>query len=316
MAGSFSHAPVLVTEALEYLAPFPAGVFVDGTLGGGGHAEAVLERSGPSGILIALDRDPAALDAARERLAAYGDRVHFVRGSFRDLAEALAGCGHPRVDGVLLDLGVSSPQLDRAERGFGFSHREAALDMRMDPDADETAADLLARLSGAELARCFRDYGELPGARRLAEAIVEARRESPLRTVGDLVAVIETAGVGRGRRHDPATLVFQALRIAVNDELDALAAGLEAGIAALRPGRRIVVIAYHSLEDRLVKNALRDAVRGCTCPPRTPVCICGGVRRLELLTRRPIRPTASELRANPRARSARLRAASRLPEAV
>jgi len=316
MAGSFSHAPVLLAETLERLAPFPDGVFVDGTLGGGGHAAAILERSAPTGVLIALDRDAEALAAARERLAAYGDRVRFVQASFRELTRALERCGHPRVDGVLFDLGVSSPQLDRPERGFGFAHREAPLDMRMDRDADETAADLLARLSGDELARCFRTYGELRGARRLAAAIVEARRESPLRTVGDLVAVIETAGVGRGRRHDPATLVFQALRIAVNDELEALAEGLEAAIAALRPGRCVVVIAYHSLEDRIVKNALRDAARGCSCPPRTPVCVCGGVRRVEILTRRPVRPSPEEVRVNPRARSARLRAARRLPEAV
>ncbi|MBW2269048.1 MAG: 16S rRNA (cytosine(1402)-N(4))-methyltransferase RsmH [Deltaproteobacteria bacterium] len=316
MAGSFSHTPALLSETLEYLAPFPHGSFVDGTLGGGGHAAEILERSAPDGILIGLDRDPDALHAARERLAGYGERLRTVQASFRDLTRVLEQLDQTRVDGVLLDLGVSSPQLDRRERGFSFAHTDAPLDMRMDRDNGETAADLLARLSSAELARTFREYGDLRGSRRLAAAIVDARRSSPLRTVGDLVAVIEAAGVGRGRKHNPATLVFQALRIAVNDELEALGEGLEAAIDALRPGRCVVVLAYHSLEDRIVKNHLRDAARRCTCPPEMPVCVCAGVRRVELLTRRPVRPTPEEVRANPRARSARLRAARRLPEAV
>jgi 16S rRNA (cytosine1402-N4)-methyltransferase len=316
MAGSFSHAPVLITEALEYLAPFPNGIFVDGTLGGGGHAAEILERSAPRGILIGLDRDVDALSAASERLARYGDRVHTVHASFRDLADVLERIGYARVDGVLLDLGVSSPQLDREERGFGFVHTDALLDMRMDRESGETAADLLARLSSDELARTFREYADLRGARRLSAAIVDTRRESPLLTVGDLVAVIEATGVGRGRKHNPATLVFQALRIAVNDELGALREGLEAAINALRPGRCVVVLAYHSLEDRIVKNHLRDAAGRCTCPPELPVCVCGGVRRVELLTRRPVSATPEEVRTNPRARSARLRAARRLPEAV
>lgn len=315
MAGPFAHAPVLLDETLELLAPFPDAVFVDGTLGGGGHAEALLERTAPGGLLIGLDRDEDALAAARERLAPFGDRVHFVHASFRELASVLDRLDRPSVDGVLLDLGVSSPQLDRTERGFGFLHPDAPLDMRMDRSAERSAADLLAELSSQELVECFRSYGELSGAHRLAAAIVDARRETPLRTVGQLTELVRTSGVGRGRRHDPSTLVFQALRIAVNDELEALSEGLTAALEALAPERRVVVLAYHSLEDRIVKNALRDAARRCTCPPKQPVCTCGGVQRFELITRRALRPSDEEVGRNPRARSARLRAARRLPEA-
>ena len=318
MAGQFSHHPVLLSECLAYLDPQSDDVIVDGTIGGGGHTAAILERTGPRGCVVALDRDPEALAAARSRLAAYGERVRFIHASFRNLGAVLERLGLPRVNGVLLDLGVSSPQLDRAERGFAFAAKRASdtpLDMRMDPTEGETAAQLLARLSGDELARNFRDYAELRGARRLATAIVEARRQAPLRTAADLLAVIEATGVGRGRRHHPATLVFQALRIAVNDELAALGEGIVAAIDALRPGGRIVVLAYHSIEDRIVKRSFRDEVRGCICPPGLPVCTCGRVPRLEFLNRRPLRPGDDEVAANPRARSARLRAAARLAEA-
>jgi 16S rRNA (cytosine1402-N4)-methyltransferase len=317
MASAYSHHPVLLAESLAHLDLQPHSVVVDGTVGGGGHAAAILERTAPDGILIALDRDADALEAAGRTLEPFGARVHLIHASFRYLTRVLEQLGHPGVDGVLLDLGVSSPQLDRAERGFRFGGEQAAatpLDMRMDRRDPHTAADLLVRLSEAELAHCFREYGELPGAHRLARAIVEARdRGQAPRSAADLLALVAEARVGRGRRHHPATLVFQALRIAVNDEIAALDEGLEAAIEALNPGRRLVVIAYHSLEDRLVKNRLRDAERGCTCPPGTPLCICGGQKRLRVLTRRPVRPGPDELRTNPRARSARLRAAERLP---
>jgi 16S rRNA (cytosine1402-N4)-methyltransferase len=320
VAGQFAHSPVLLSESLAFLDPQPDAVIVDATVGGGGHAVAILERTAPRGIVVALDRDEDALEAARQRLARFGEeRIRLVHASFGRLGAVLAGLGLPRVDGVLFDLGVSSPQLDRAERGFRFSGEradETPLDMRMDRSDPTTAADLLARLSEAELTRCFRDYADLPGARRLARAIVESRRRVPLRTAADLLAVVGAAGVGRGRRHHPATLVFQALRIAVNDEVRALEQGLEAAIEALRPGRRLVALAYHSVEDRIVKNRLRDAARGCTCPPRVPVCVCGGRVRLRVLTRRPVTPDAEEVRANPRARSARLRAAERVVEAA
>jgi 16S rRNA (cytosine1402-N4)-methyltransferase len=318
VARPFAHRPVLLSESLEFLDPQPDAVIVDGTVGGGGHAAAILERTGPGGLLIALDRDPDALAAAAGRLAGFGERVRLVRASFRTLRQVLDDEGIDRVDGVLLDLGVSSPQLDRAERGFAFASDDAGttpLDMRMDPEAETSAEELLASLSAEELERCFRSYGELPGSRKLARRIVAARQERPLRTAADLLRVIDEAGIGRGRRHHPGTLVFQALRIAVNDELAALEEGLEAAIDALRPGRRLAVLAYHSLEDRIVKHGLRAAAKGCVCPPDIPVCVCGRLPRVRLLTRRPVRPGEDELRENPRARSARLRAAERLPEA-
>ncbi len=315
----YQHRPVLLSETLEALALRPGGLVVDGTLGGGGHATALLERTAPDGRLVGLDVDDEALAEAGRRLARFGGRVTLVRASFRLLARVLADLGLSRVDAVLLDLGVSSRHLDAPERGFRFASETAArtpLDMRMDRRSPDTAADLLASASVEQLEDWLRRYGELPGAARLARAIVAARRRAPLRTAADLLAVIRAARVGGGRRHHPATLVFQALRIAVNDELAALDQGLEAAIEALRPGGRLAVIAYHSLEDRLVKTRLREAERGCVCPPRMPVCVCGRRPRLRLLTRRALGPGEAEKRANPRARSARLRAAERLEEAA
>ena len=318
MATQFDHRSVLLEKSLSLLELQSNSVVVDGTVGGGGHAAAILERTAPHGRLIGLDRDPRALDAARSRLAAYGERARLFHASFRELRRVLDEAGEALVDGVLLDLGVSSPQIDDPERGFRFSADTAdatPLDMRMDPDAAVTAAALLRTASPEQLAGWFREYGDLRGARRLAREIVSARRTAPLRTAGDLRRVIAAAGVGGGRKHDPATLIFQALRIAVNDEIGALADGLEAAIDALRPGGRIVVIAYHSIEDRRVKNCFRDAMRGCTCPPRTPVCVCGNCVRLKILTKRPLGAEDDEIRDNPRARSARLRAAERVAEA-
>lgn len=318
MAGSDYHRPVLLEASLASLALRPGSRVVDGTVGGGGHAEAMLRTIAPSGRLIGLDVDEEALAACAARLAPFGDRVHLERASFRELGRVLEELGVARVDAVLLDLGVSSRQLDAPDRGFRFAEESAdvtALDMRMDARSPRTAAHLLAEAPAAELERWFREYGELSGARRLADAIVAARREAPLRTVRDLLRVVARARVGGGRRHHPATLVFQALRIAVNDELAALDEGLSAAIEALAPGGRLVVIAYHSLEDRIVKERLRAEARGCVCPPRQPVCTCGRAPRVRLLTRRAVRPTDEEVRANPRARSARLRAAERLAPA-
>jgi 16S rRNA (cytosine1402-N4)-methyltransferase len=313
------HRPVLLAQCLELLDAAPGRLLVDATLGDGGHAEAILERTAPDGRLIALDRDPDALAIAAARLGRFGARVQLEHASFRDLGGVLARLAVGSVDGVLFDLGVSSRQLDTPARGFRFADASAAetpLDMRMDPGAGETAAELLARASEDELERWFREYGELPGARRLARTLVRRRREQPLRTTADLLAALREARVGGGRRHHPATLVFQALRIVVNDELGALAEGLEAAIRALAPGGRLCVIAYHSLEDRLVKRTLEQEERGCVCPPRQPVCSCGRRPRVRRLTRRAVRPSEDELRANPRARSARLRAAARLAEAA
>jgi len=306
---------VLIEEALELLDLEPGATVVDGTVGGGGHAQAILERTAPDGRLIGLDVDAEALEAAGERLEPYGDRVRLVRSSFRHMTAVLGELGVAAVDGVLLDLGVSSRQLDSPERGFRFAEETAdvtPLDMRMDRRLPETAADLLARSAPQELERWFREHADLPGARRLARAIALARRRAPLRTAADLRALVRETRVGGGRRHDPATLVFQALRIAVNDEVAALEEGLDAAIEALRPGGRVAVIAYHSVEDRLVKNRFRDEARGRTGPPGAPEALFGREPRLRLLTRRPRRPGAAELAANPRARSARLRAAERL----
>jgi 16S rRNA (cytosine1402-N4)-methyltransferase len=319
VATQFAHRPVLLEKSLSLLELRSNSLIVDATIGGGGHSAAILERTAPDGRLIGLDRDPQALEAAERRLAAYGARVQLVQASFRHLREVLARAGVSLVDGVLLDLGVSSPQLDDPQRGFRFAADTAddtALDMRMDPDAPISAAELLSSASAEELATWFREYADLPGARRLARAIVAARERAPLRTTRDLLNVIEAARIGRGRRHHPATLAFQALRIAVNDEIRSLEEGLDAAIDSLCPGGRLAVIAYHSAEDRVVKNRFRDAQRGCTCPPRMPVCVCGGRVRLRIVTKRPISPGEDELRENPRARSARLRAAERVAEAA
>jgi 16S rRNA (cytosine1402-N4)-methyltransferase len=317
--GAYPHQPVLLEECLALLGPGgePGALVVDGTVGTGGHAEAILARTAPDGRLIGLDRDGEALRIAGQRLARFGERVVLVQASFRDLAAVVAARAAARVHAVLLDLGMSSLQLDAPERGFRFAEADAEatpLDMRMDPRAGATAADLLRDTDEATLARWFAEYGELPGARRLARAIVSERRARPLRTAADLLRVVRAAGVGRGRRHHPGTLVFQALRLAVNDELGALGAALEQAPAVLRPGGRILVIAYHSLEDRAVKAAFAALERGCICPPQLPVCRCGRRPVLRRVTRRALRAQPAELRANPRARSARLRVAERLPE--
>jgi 16S rRNA (cytosine1402-N4)-methyltransferase len=314
------HEPVLLDECLADLGPggLPGALVVDGTLGDGGHAEAILERTAPSGRLVGLDRDGEALARASARLARFGERALLVHASFADLAEVLAERALGPVDAVLLDLGVSSRQLDAAERGFRFAEAsadETPLDMRMDPSSGSSAAELLRDADEATLAHWFRAYGELPGAGRLARAIVEERRRRPLRTAADLLRLVRATGVGRGRRHHPATLVFQALRLAVNDELAALEAALDQAPAVLRPGGRLLVIAYHSLEDRAVKQRLLALERGCVCPPELPVCRCGRRPVLRRVTRRAIRPGPEEVRRNPRARSARLRVAERLPEA-
>ena len=315
----FEHRPVLLSESLLHLNLVPGATVVDGTLGGGGHAGAILEQTSPDGILIGLDLDPEARKAARDRLSRFGERLRTVPASFRNLEKVLEELEVAFVDAVLLDLGVSSHQLDTAARGFRFSSdagSDAPLDMRMDPDSGYTAADLLKTASARQLQNWFQNYGELPGSKRLAQAIVEARKDSPIKTSADLQQIIQAARIGRGRKHNPATLVFQALRIAVNDELGALRDGLSAATRVLRPGGRLVVIAYHSLEDRIVKQALRAAAKGCTCPPATPLCICGGSITMRVITRRPIQPSDAEIRDNPRARSGKLRAAERIGQAA
>jgi 16S rRNA (cytosine1402-N4)-methyltransferase len=300
MARAFRHQPVLVRECLELLGVSAGAAILDGTLGGGGHAEAILEASAPDGRLLGLDVDEGALAAAGERLRRFGDRVTLKRASFREIDHVRRSLGWPLLDGVLLDLGLSSAQLDAPERGFRFSSTEGEvpLDMRLDPSSPRSARELLASAREEELERWFREYGELRGARRLARAIGRERRRAPLVTAADLVRVVLESGVGRGRRHHPATLVFQALRIAVNDEIRALDEGLDSAVASLGPAGRVAVIAYHSLEDRLVKRRLREDPR------------------LRALTRKPVRPSPEEVRANARARSAKLRAGERVAEAA
>jgi 16S rRNA (cytosine1402-N4)-methyltransferase len=311
------HEPVLLSETLGQLHLAPGALIVDGTLGGGGHAAAILEETAPDGRLIGLDLDSEAIREAGARLEPFGERVQLIQASFRRLDDIADELGPNAIDGIVLDLGVSSHQLDEPERGFRFNQGDdSPLDMRMDGSgALDTAATLLANLSVEELEKIFSKYGQLPGSRRLARAIVAQRDRAPLETAAELIDLIGGLGIGRGRKHNPATLVFQALRIAVNDELGALEEGLLAAIRVLKPGGRLAVIAYHSLEDRLVKHTFRAAARGCTCPPEWPACQCGKRPTFRILTRRPISPSDDEIRRNPRARSARLRAGMRLEAA-
>jgi len=305
------HRPVLLREVLDLLAPRPGGVFVDGTIGLGGHAEALLEATSPDGRLLGIDLDPRSLELARRRLARFGDRVRLVQGDHRDLLEIAQGEGIHAADGVLLDLGVSSFQLEDPARGFSFL-ADGPLDMRMDPTRGPTAADLLRSLPERELERILRDYGEEPRARRIARAIARRRARDPILRTLELARLVEAVAGGRRRRIHPATRTFQALRIAVNRELEGLGRSVTGAIALLRRGGRFVAIAFHSLEDREIKRALGELGRRCICPPRLPVCGCGRENLVRLLTPKPLRPTPEEVRDNPRSRSARLRAAERL----
>jgi 16S rRNA (cytosine1402-N4)-methyltransferase len=305
-SASFVHATVLADEAVRFLAPRAGEVYCDATLGGGGHAERILEASGPDGRLVGIDRDPSALDAARARLERFGDRVTLVHGSFGDAGEILSRLGLVPIDGFMLDVGVSSPQLDRAERGFSFQ-REGPLDMRMDPTQGETARALIERVSVDELADLIRKYGEERYAGRIARAIKEASPE----TTTDLAAVIARAVPTRERSKDPATRTFQALRIVVNDELGQLERFLQDFPSLVKSGGRVVVIAFHSLEDGLVKDRFRELAKEPNVPPDLAEKMGLKPAIVELLTRKPVWATDEENARNPRARSARLRAARR-----
>lgn len=298
---------------MTYLDPRAGGVYLDGTLGGGGHARMVLEATRPDGRLIGLDQDPQALAAAGENLAEFGARAVLRRGSFDDLSAHLTELGIDQVDGILLDIGVSSYQLDTAERGFSF-RENGPLDMRMDPDGPQTAADVLAESDVETMRRIFREYGEERWAGRIAREIARTRVDQPLTTTLQLADLVSRV-VPRGRvpqRIHPATRVFQALRIYVNQELNRLRAGLDAALEVLKPGGRLVVISFHSLEDRIVKHRFRDAAIDCICPPRLPVCSCDQQATVKVLTRRGVRASEEEIAENPRARSAVLRAVERL----
>jgi len=311
-----SHQPVLVDRVTDLLRPRPGGAYVDATLGLGGHAERLLEASAPDGRVVGLDRDPAALALARQRLAWAGERLQAVRASFADLAAVADRLGLTAVDGVLYDLGVSSLQLDEGERGFSY-RADAPLDMRMDPTTGITAAEVLATYPRAELTRILREYGEERFAGRIARALDEARRRAPIATTGQLAELVKAAVPAAARRTGPhpARRAFQALRIEVNRELDALRASLPQALDLLAPGGRLVALAYHSLEDRIVKQALADAAgRPAETPHRLPVeAPAATPATVVLLTRRPERPSAAEVAANPRAESAKLRAAEKLP---
>jgi 16S rRNA (cytosine1402-N4)-methyltransferase len=308
------HLPVMVKEVMVALSPLPGSFHVDATLGGGGHAVRILESNAPDGRLLGLDADPMAIARAARRLAPFGERAVLRHANFEDMATVAAAAGFSSVDGVLLDLGLSSNQLADSDRGFSF-RAEGPLDMRFDPTRGRPASDLIARDDARSLAQIFRAYGEERFADRIARAVVREREQHPIERASQLAELVERVVPGAGRaprRIHPATRIFQALRIAVNGELDVLPRALAAAVELLRPGGRLVVISYHSLEDRIVKRFIAAERRGCVCPPELPVCVCGRAPRLRPLGRKPERPTSEEIAANPRARSAHLRAAERL----
>ncbi len=302
------HLPVLYNEIIHAMQPHQGGLYVDGTVGAGGHAHGVLSASSPDGQLLGMDVDPQALHLAQENLAEFGERAHLVRTSYSSLLDQMAALGWRLVDGILLDLGVSSMQLDTRERGFSFQ-TEAPLDMRFDPAGHTTAEDLVNQLSETELSDVLFRYGEEHRSRQVARAIINSR---PIRTTTQLAKIV--AGVTSGGRSGihPATRTFQALRIAVNGELGALETFLPQTLKALRPGGRLAIIAFHSLEDRMVKQFLRTESKDCICPPGQPICTCGHKASLREITGKPVRPLENEVQVNPRSRSARLRVAERI----
>lgn len=308
----FSHKPVLLQECIDGLNIRPDGIYVDGTLGRGGHSEEILKRL-TTGRLIAIDQDQQAIDEAGARLAPFADRLTLVKDNFRNVARILQQLEIPGVDGMLFDLGVSSPQLDDASRGFSYQN-DAPLDMRMDKSAPLTAYDVVNSWSESELKRILRDYGEERCAGRIAGQIVRTREDKPIETTGELVEVIRRAmpaAALREKQH-PAKRSFQAIRIAVNDELGAVEDMIRTAPDCLNPGGRLCVISFHSLEDRLVKNGFAARENGCTCPREAPICTCGFVQTLKNVTRKPVTASETELEENPRARSAKLRIAERI----
>lgn len=308
----FAHVPVLYEEVMEALAIKPDGIYVDGTVGGGGHSSGICERLCPEGRLIAVDRDREALAAAEARLAGYDCRKDFIHANYSDTAEIARAAGGP-VQGILLDLGVSSYQLDNAERGFSYM-QDAPMDMRMNEDDTLTAYDVINGYSEKELARIIREYGEENWAARIAQFIVRSRQDSPIRTTGELTDIIKAAIPARARRTGPhpAKRTFQAIRIEVNDELGHLREAVRALPDLLGSGGRIAIITFHSLEDRIVKTEFEKRLDPCTCPKEFPVCICGKVADVKKVTRKPITAGEEELENNPRARSAKLRVLEKL----
>lgn len=312
-SGTQAHISVLLDEVLTVLSPQPGETFVDATLGAGGHAEAILSQLQPSGRLWGIDQDPSALALAGERLAGFGDTFQPLRGNFSQIAELLPENAKPITGGVLADIGVSSMQLDQGERGFSFM-KDAPLDMRMSPDNPLTAATVVNTYSDFRLVQIFSEYGEEHMSKTLARRIVEERTKVPFETTLQLAGLIaqEYKNHGKHEKIHPATRVFQALRIEVNDELGSLQRFLESLPALLAPGARVVIISFHSLEDRIVKQFFQKAAKNCICPPRLPVCQCGHQATFKSLKGMPIQATDAEIRLNPRSRSAKLRAAVRL----
>ncbi|WP_067931589.1 16S rRNA (cytosine(1402)-N(4))-methyltransferase RsmH [Alicyclobacillus kakegawensis] len=311
----FHHVTVLLQETVDLLRPQPGGTFIDCTLGGGGHSRCLLARTAPDGRLLALDQDRAALAHAQTWAAGVAPgRMTTVHSNFRHVAEVARRHGFDAVDGILFDLGVSSPQFDDPDRGFSYRH-DAELDMRMDVDAGgPTAADLVNQADAAELARIFFAYGEERFARRIAQAIVRTRQSAPIRSTGQLAEIVKEAIPAAARRSGPhpARRVFQALRVAVNDELGALRDALEQSLGLLTSGGRVAVISFHSLEDRIVKRTFASWAEGCVCPPDFPVCRCGRTAKARVLTRKPVQPGEREKEQNPRSRSAKLRVAEKV----
>ena len=308
----FHHVSVLLEECIEGLAIKPGGIYVDGTLGGAGHSSRIAARL-TTGRLIGIDRDAVALDAAAQRLKPFGDRVTLVHANFCEMDRELKKLGIDKVDGILLDLGVSSPQLDDGQRGFSYMI-DAPLDMRMNHDDPRDARQIVNTWSYEELKRILYDYGEERFAPRIAAAICRRREQAPIETTLELVDIIKSAmpaSALREKQH-PAKRSFQAIRIAVNDELGAVETVMKKAVPLLNPGGRLAVITFHSLEDRIVKNAMAEAAKGCTCPPEFPVCVCGKKPQVRLVTRKPIVSGDEELEENPRARSAKLRICEKL----
>ena len=308
----FHHISVLLQECLDGLAIKPDGIYLDGTLGGAGHSSHIVQRL-VSGRLIGIDRDPVALEASGKRLEPYKDRVTLVHSNFCEMAQVVKDLGLAGVDGILLDLGVSSPQLDDGERGFSYM-ADAPLDMRMNSQDALTAYTVVNTWPQEELKRILFDYGEERYAPRIASAICRRREDKPIETTLELVDVIRSAMPAQALREKqhPAKRSFQAIRIAVNDELGSVEKAMRDAIPLLNPGGRLAVITFHSLEDRIVKNAITEAAKGCTCPPNFPVCVCGKKPLVKLISRKPIVATEEELDANPRSRSAKLRVCEKI----
>ena len=305
--------PVMVDEVLSFLQPQSGQTLIDCTVGGGGHALEIVKRILPDGKLIGIDQDVAALSASRDVLKQYAGNVILEKGNFAELEEIARRLGIQSADGVVFDLGVSSHQLEAAERGFSFRH-DAPLDMRMDPSQPVTARELVNSLPERRLAEIIREFGEERWAKRIAGFIVDRRSRKPIETTRELADIVRAA-IPEGARSEhihPATRTFQALRIAVNRELEVLAAGLDQAIRLMGKGARICVLSYHSLEDRIVKNTFSRHAGKCACPPGLPVCVCGAQKVVKILTRRPVTPSEDEIRRNPRARSAKLRAAEKI----